>query len=57
MHVLKSGSIIALVTLITLSGCQYADTRLENQLKKEPSEVMQKLFNIDTDRQFYITFS
>lgn len=56
MNVLKSGSIISLVTLVTLSGCQYANTRLESQLKKEPSEVMQKLFSIETDRQFYITF-
>ncbi|KRG34795.1 MULTISPECIES: hypothetical protein [unclassified Psychrobacter] len=56
MKVLPFSPIIALVTLTTINGCQYADTILESKLKKEPSEVMQKLFNIETDRQFYITF-
>ena len=56
MNALQFSSIITLVTLTTLTGCQYADKKIDSQLKTEPSEVMMKLFSIDTDKHFYITF-
>ncbi|WP_201550876.1 hypothetical protein [Psychrobacter fjordensis] len=56
MKVLQFSSIIALVTLTTLAGCQHTDKTLEGSLEIKPSNVMQKLFSINTDEVFYITF-
>lgn len=56
MNVLKSSSIVALVTLTTLTGCQHINKTLEQPLENKFPSVLKKLFNIDTDRQFYITF-
>ena len=56
MNVLKSSSIVALVTLTTLTGCQHINKTLEQPLENKSPSVLKKLFSIDTDRQFYITF-
>ena len=56
MTILQFSSIIALVTLTTLTGCQHTDKTLESSLEVEPSSVMQKLFSINADEAFYITF-
>ncbi|MGM8910653.1 hypothetical protein ACS8FB_11100 [Psychrobacter sp. 1U1] len=56
MKILQLSSIVALVTLTTLTGCQHIDKTLEQTLETKSSNVIQKLFNVETDRQFYITF-
>lgn len=56
MRTLQLSSIILLAALSALTGCQKTDKALETSLETKSSIVIKKLFSIDTDKAFYITF-
>lgn len=56
MKILQLSSIILLAALSALTGCQKTHKALETSLETKSSIVIKKLFSIDTDKAFYITF-
>ena len=55
MKTLPFSSIIALVIVTMLTGCQHTDKGLEETPEIKSPNIMQKLFNINTNKGFYIT--
>lgn len=55
MKTLQFSSIITLVILTMLTGCQYIDKGLDETPEIKSPNIMQKLFNINTNKGFYIT--